>query len=136
MDQPQPNLNLRTEEPVPQNSLADALNRKSSYIGSPLLTNETSINKSLLSLNETIRDTSGTAPQDENKCSSDSIPVTSNLFVNCGKCENKIKYHLGTNRCDLKNSQQAVTLQENFPTTIISGIMQFQTIANSGCKSY
>ena len=41
-----------------------------------------------------------------------------------------------SNRCDLKNSQQAVTLQENLPTTIISGIMQFQTIANSGCKSY
>ena len=31
-----------------------------------------------------------------------------------------------SNRCDLKNSQQAVTLDENIPTTIISGIIQFQ----------
>ena len=31
-----------------------------------------------------------------------------------------------SNRCDLKNTQQAVTLLDNLPTTIISGIIHFQ----------
>ena len=31
-----------------------------------------------------------------------------------------------SNRCDLKNTQQAASLEENLPTTVISGIMRLQ----------